>query len=65
MADPFVPEIVLVHGVVEELGLLLGSDTRSVLPLVRWQAEKWLAELRLVEALLVLEQEMGGAGMEE
>jgi hypothetical protein len=51
-------ELILVHGVVEELAIVLGHNAGALLPIPRWQGEKWLAELRMVEALLVMAREL-------
>jgi hypothetical protein len=58
MADPLAPELILVHGVVEELAIVLGHNAGALLPIPRWQGEKWLAELRMAEALLVMAREL-------
>ena len=65
MADPLAPELMLVHGVVEELAIVLGHNAGALLPIPRWQGEKWFAELRMAEALLVMARELREAGGEE
>ena len=58
MVDPLAPELMLVHGVVEELAIVLGHNAGALLPIPRWQGEKWLAELQMAEALLVMAREL-------
>ena len=67
MPDPLAPELKLVHGVVEELAIVLGHNAGALLPIPRQQGEKWLAELRIAEALLVMAWELRNfeAGGEE